>query len=167
METTLHYTFAFRVREPRNFYSPYHNRERVIGELCIDLLDKYGYPGGSVQIGESIAVRTPQGMTFMPIDILVKNQDGSPLLIIEAAAQDGYTAGYETAIQKLFTLAKTLHTNAAAPLFLIYHTHWHKNGKLEGKHAIIDYRAYPDFVTWRAKGRPRQPDFPKNGQNPS
>ena len=154
--------FTLRVEDSRNYYSPYHDRERVIGELCIDLVDSYGYSASAIQIGESVAVQLPEGSTFLPVDILVTNPRGESLLIIETAAEDLYERGYNTAIRKLFTLGKTLYRNQNSPLFLVYHTHRHENGRFVSRHTIIDFRAYPDMKSWQSAGSPGRRDIPKN-----
>ena len=151
------------VREPRYVYHAYyHDREGVIGELCVDLVEKYGYKERLIETDASVPIETPHGSMFVSIDILVRTPEGSPLLIIEVAAEDTYELGYETAIHKLFALARNITRNPASPLFLIYHTHWHANGKLKGRHTIIDYRLFPDFEIWKNASFPGRPEIPNN-----
>ena len=134
-------------------------KDRIIAQLCVDLIEKYGWRLSQIKIGEAIPVLTSSGWDYPEIDILAGNGAG-PVLLIEALPRDAYAEHYVGAMARLFHAAPVVQKiHPSSPLFLICHTRWIEPGVLEEKvirekTAVVEYAKFSDLESWDRAGRP-------------
>ena len=175
METTLRY---FRVNEqffifPRrapymvlrdvgtDVWSESHReKERIIAEFCVDLIDKYHYRLSQLHIRELIPIVSQEGWRYPEADILVEGTDGNPRLLIKALGHAGYEESLTAGIEELLLLARAIPSRKTTPLFVIAYTRWYEEHRLNEKYIVINSSMFPTIESWTGAGRPVEENIP-------
>lgn len=138
-------------------------KEKIIAELCVDLIEQYGYRLGQIAVSETVPILAQSGWDYPVVDILVRGDRETPTLLIAASAPDEYEAKRDSSLATLFSLAPIIKTAAlSSPLYLIYHTRSHQNKHGEALFLVIDYQRTPTLASWDRAGRPSEPDIPRS-----
>ena len=137
-------------------------KEHIIAELCVDLIDHYGWYLANIHIGELVPVVSQEGWSYPEVDILLTDGTGRPSTLIKVAPRENYAEGLADAAQELFLLAHALRLElSASPLSLVYCTRWHENGGTKEQVITIDYSRFKSFAAWAEAGRPSSDTLPR------
>ena len=126
-------------------------KESIIAELCVDLIEKYGYHLGNIRIKEFVPVLSPNGVSYPEIDILLADNAGNPMLLVEVLPHKEYVFRRNLAIQKLFSLIDAVGFASSSPSLMCY-TRWHEDGLIKENKAVVDTRRFPTYDTWQSSG---------------
>lgn len=175
METTLRY---FRVREQFFVFSrraPYmvlrdaatdvwsdahREKERIIAEFCVDLIDKYYYRLFQLHIRELIPIVSQEGWKYPEADILVEGTGGNPRLLVKALGCAEYEENLSAGIEELFLLARAIPSRKTTPLFIVAYTRWYEKHRTKEKYTVINSSIFPTSESWIAAGRPTEEAIP-------
>ena len=136
-------------------------KEHIIAELCVDLIDRCGWHLANIHIGELVPVVSQAGWSYPEVDILLTDGTGRPCTLIKVAPREHYGDGLTDAIQELFLLAHALHLDrSASPLSLVYTTRWHEKDTVKEQILSIDYSRFTTYAVWDAAGRPSSDILP-------
>ena len=142
-------------RSARILYNVESNeKERIGAELCVDLVERYGYPLMGITVAETVAVVASSGsLEYLEADILALGEKGVPLLIVEVVAPGAYLNEREAALKKLFRIGGTLAETADVPcMYLVYYTHTRVGDVFNRNCTIVDYACYQTYTAWREAG---------------
>lgn len=175
METTLRYFrvneqfFVFSRRAPymvlrdvgTEVWSDAHReRERIIAELCVDLIDKYHYRLSHLHIRELIPIVSQEGWKYPEADILVEGPDGNPRLLVKAMGRSEYEDHLMTGVEELLMLARAIPSRKTTPLFAIAYTRWYEKHRLKEKYTVINSSVFPTPESWIGAGKPVEDTIP-------
>ena len=124
-------------------------KESIIAELCVDLIEKYGYRLGNIRVKEFVPVVSPNGVSYSEIDILLTDNAENPMLLVEVLPHKEYVFRRNLAIQQLFSLTGAI-GSASSPLWLMCYTRWHENGYIKENKAVVDTRRFPTYEAWES-----------------
>ena len=177
MKTLTHYShrkepfyFSFQGRAVwilRDAMSDAHaeyrkEKEHIIAELCVELIDRFGWYLSNIHIGELVPVVSQEGWSYPEADILLTDGSGRPCTIIKVAPRENYAGEMAGSVQELFLLAHALRLDASAsPKTLVYCTRWHENGATKERVIAIDYARFQTFAAWDSAGRPSSDALPR------
>lgn len=129
-------------------------KERIIAELCVDLIDRCGWYLSNIHIGELIPVISQSGWRYPEADILLTDGSGRPCSLIKVVPPKAYEQELPEAIRELFLLAHALRLEQSiSPLSLVYCTRWHEKDSIKERVITIDYLRFETFEGWDAAGR--------------
>ncbi|OHA04035.1 MAG: hypothetical protein A3J58_03385 [Candidatus Sungbacteria bacterium RIFCSPHIGHO2_02_FULL_52_23] len=180
METTLRYFrvneqfFVFSRRAPymvlrdvgTDVWSDSHReRERIIAEFCVDLIDKYHYRLAQLHIRELIPIVSQEGWKYPEADILVEGVDGNPRLLVKALGRTDYENNLNAGIEELLMLARAIPSRKTTSLFVIAYTRWYEDHQLNEKYTVINSSVFPTIEAWIGAGRPIEEKVPLFGEN--
>lgn len=77
-------------------------KERVIAEFCVDLIEKYHYRLAHLHVQELIPIVSQGGWQYPEADVLVEGYGGNPRLIVKAFPHEKYHAGLVAGMEELF-----------------------------------------------------------------
>lgn len=136
-------------------------KERVIAEFCVDLIEKYHYRLAHLHVQELIPIVSQSGWQYPEADILVEGAGGNPRLIIKAFPHKKYHEGLVAGIEELFLLARAIPSRKTTPLFIIPYTRWHDTSReLREEFLVINTSIFPTSESWIAAGRPTESQIP-------
>jgi len=149
-----------RVRYSDNIEDP---EEQVRADLYLDLVEKYEYSAdNAIEMEKFHKIGHPHKRSDAKIDILVKQPDSRPFMVIELKSPDDYERYMEMSIQtQLFNLAAVENQVHHTIKYLVYYTRIWEAGALIEKTVCIDYAKYQSFEDWDAAGRPNLRGIPK------
>ena len=124
-------------------------KESIIAELCVDLIEKYGYRLDNIHIKEFVPVVSPKGVSYSEIDILLTDNAEHPMLLVEVLPHKEYIFRRNLAIQKLFSVAPVVGSPVSS-LSLMCYTRWHENGYIKENKAVVDTRRFPTYEAWES-----------------
>lgn len=169
MESATYYShrkepfyFSFTARATwilRDLPSPWQTeyrreKERIIAELCVDLIDRCGWYLSNIHIGELIPVISQSGWSYPEADILLTDGGGRPCTLIKVVPSEAYERELPEAIHELFLLAHALRLEQSiSPLSLVYCTRWREKNSPHERIVTIDYSRFETFGAWDAAGR--------------
>lgn len=135
-------------------------RERVITQLCIELIEHYKYQSHQILINELITIASVSGNMYVECDVMVSNGDN--VLIIKAVAPEEYDRGYESALNHLFRLGRAYQARekTTPPIYLIYYTRTQDHGNIHARCTTIDFSQYPGMASWSHASKPVSSDIP-------
>lgn len=137
-------------------------KEHIIAELCVDLIDRCGWYLSNIHIGELVPVVSQTGWSYPEVDILLTDGSGRPCTLIKVVPSEAFGAELGESVQELFLLAHALRLGQSAfPLSLVYCTRWHENGGTKQRVITIDYSRFKTFDAWDEAGRPSADDMPQ------
>lgn len=163
--------FSFQARGIwvlRDSASPLHVRhkkekEHIIAELCVDLIDRYGWRLANIHIGELIPVVSQAGWSYPEVDMLLTDTTGRPCTLIKVAPRETYESDLTVAVEELFLLAHALRLDRSlSPLYLAYCTRWHEKSAIKERVITIDYIRFKSFALWDEARRPFSDSLPRN-----
>lgn len=175
METTLRYLrineqfFVFSRRAPYMVLRDAANgeedqarrtRDRIVAQLCVDLIERYGYRLSELHVRELIPIVSQEGWKYPEVDLLIEGKEGNPRLLIKALTPESFTTELETHIAELFMLARAIPSRRTTPLFIIAYTRQRERKGVGEKILVIDASAYPSMDAWIAAGRPETEEIP-------
>ena len=135
-------------------------KERIVAELCVDLIEKYGWHLGQIKVGEVVPVISQSGWTYPQVDILACGGDTDPTLLINAFPRSEYGRFSDESAAEMFLMADTFKiARPASPVYLIRYTRWRERAILEDrilreKVSVIEYDRFRGFESWDRAGRP-------------
>ena len=137
--------------------------ERIVAELCVDIIERYGYRLADIMVGELVPIVTPAGWDYPEIDILVRGDAKTPTLVIEAVPADHYATDQNRILAKLFAIAPAIrHSIPSSPLYLVLYTRGHISASagMQEMALVIDYDKTPGFEAWIHAGSPAFYEIP-------
>ncbi|MBI3420445.1 MAG: hypothetical protein HY006_00085 [Candidatus Sungbacteria bacterium] len=147
--------------EPRRFSDPWHKeRETIVAELCVELIAKYGYASTLLEPDATLALETKNGMQYHNVDLLVRNEDGAPILMFAVVPPAEYDQSREQVIGGLFRIAENLSAREQLPLFLVYYTQWHQAEATRIRTQVIMYPQFATYEAWKSTGAPYSTTIP-------
>ena len=173
MKTSIRYSgmteelfFVFRetqyISRDRSTMHSEDNKEKesIIAELCVDLIEKYGYHLGNIRIKEFVPVLSPKGVSYHEIDILITDNAENPMLLVEVLPHKEYIFHRNLAIQKLFSLAAAVGSVSSSPSLVCY-TRWREDGLIKQNKAVVDTRRFPTYEAWQSSGFEYETEIPE------
>lgn len=176
MQTTLRYMrlneqfFVFSRRAPHMVLRDARDemwdetrkeKERVIAEFCVDLIEKYHYRLSHLHVQELIPIVSQNGWQYPEADVLVDGAGGNSRLIIKAFPHEKYHEGLVAGIEELFMLARAIPSRKTTPLYIIPYTRWYDTaGKTREEFLVINTSIFATSEAWIAAGRPTEESIP-------
>lgn len=140
-------------------------KEHIIAQLSVDMIEKYHYRLGHLHVQELIPIVSQSGWQYPEADILVEGHGGNPRLIIKALPHAAYHEGLAAGIEELFLLARAIPSRKTTPLFIIPYTRW-QNASGEGttreEFLVINASIFPTSDAWIRAGRPTESQIPSH-----
>ncbi len=139
-------------------------KEHIIAELCVDLIDRYGWRLANIHIGELVPVVAQAGWSYPEVDVLLTDGTGRPCTLIKVSPRAIYETDLAEAVQELFLLAHALRLErSGSPLSLVYCTRWHdEDHSIKESVITIDYARFKTASSWEDAGRPSASAFPQH-----
>lgn len=138
-------------------------RDRIVAQFCVDLIERYGYRLSQLHVRELIPIVSQEGWQYPEADLLIEGADGNPRLLVKAFSAERYGEGLETGLSELFLLARAIPSRRTTPLFIIAYTRWTERRATREKFLVINASAYPSMDVWIAAGRPAERAIPSQG----
>ena len=135
-------------------------RERIVAQLCVDLIERHGYRLSQLHVRELIPIVSPEGWRYPEIDLLIESKDGNPRLLVKSFSSDEYTGALEQGLDELFLLARAIPSRRTTPLFIIAYTRRRERRGVREDFVVINASAYPSKEAWTAAGRPTESAIP-------
>ncbi len=137
--------------------------EQVRADLYLDLIERYGYSPGRIEMEKYQKIGHPNKKSAAKIDVLVARDDGKPFMVAELKAPADYEAYMGTSIKtQLFNVAAVENQGKNSIEYLVYHTRSYIDGELQEKTVCIDYSKHSSFEDWDEAGRPNLRSIPED-----
>lgn len=159
-ETFSLFPFNVIIRDAHD-YTLKQERERVIAQLCIELIEHYGYQSHQILINEFIPIPSVSGKTYLECDVMV-NDGNQKVLLIKTGAPKEYDRGYESAFNHLFQLGRAYQGKEKdiSEIYLIYYTRMPDHGSISSRCMTIDFSRYSDVASWSRASKPTSSEIP-------
>ena len=136
-------------------------KEHIIAELCVELIDRCGWHLSNIHIGELVPVVSQDGWSYPEADILLTDGAGRPCTLIKVAPRENFDAETVASLQELFLLAHALRLDASeSPKTLVYCTRWHEGIATKERVIAIDYGRFQSYASWDSAARPSSDTLP-------
>lgn len=137
-----------------------YERDRIVAQLCVDLLERNGYRLSQLHVRELIPIVSQEGWQYPEADLLIEGRDGNPRLLVKALVPQQYSVSLDAGLAELFLLARAIPSRRTTPLFIIAYTRWHERQRTREKFLVINASAYASMDAWIAAGRPVETAIP-------
>mgnify|MGYP001594953854 CR=1 FL=1 len=137
-----------------------HERDRMVAQLCVDLIERYGYRLSQLHVRELVPIVSQEGWQYPEADLLIEGNGGNPRLLVKAMTSQQYETALETGIAELFLLARAIPSRRTTPLFIIPYTRRRERRATREKFLVINAAAYGSMDAWIAAGRPTESAIP-------
>ncbi len=136
-------------------------KERVIAEFCVDLIEKYHYRLAHLHVQELIPIVSNAGWQYPEADVLAEGVGGNPRLIVKAIPHEKYHTGLVAGIEELFLLARAIPSRKTTSLYIIPYTRWYDEAReTREEFLVINTSIFPTSEAWIAAGRPTEEAIP-------
>jgi len=115
----------------------FSEKEKIIAQLCVVLVDKYQYPMSVVKPSHG----------DHKADLIIKNYQGQSIVLFLVSEYEEYEMKKIEKIKKLFHLAR----NGKNIKYLCHYTHSYTKNGFKKEIDIIDYQKYQNYKTWLMK----------------
>lgn len=138
-------------------------KDRLIAELCVALIEDYGYAMTDIQARNMIRIDGYDGnRMYVEADIMVRGSEKTPSLIVEVLdAKHHVDSMREKAWQKLFSIGSALQNEINGSLFLVVCEYAPNQHRADAQCSAVNFRAFPDFEQWKNAGKPHVKIIPR------
>lgn len=137
------------------------SRDLIVAQLYVELIEKYGYPIGSIKIGTYVKIGQGNLGGFIEADVLADGGNSGGNLLFAVSDFENYEKNEKLKVQELFVLAQGLKKTKQKIDFLIYFSRRYSTESLKEKIKVIDAKKFPTFSAWQKAGNPFERKIPK------
>ncbi|MEK7541274.1 MAG: hypothetical protein AAB533_00260 [Patescibacteria group bacterium] len=141
----------------------HREHERIVAQLCVDLIERYQYRLSQLHVRELIPIVSQEGWKYPEVDLLIEGKDGNPRLLIKAFPRAQYEASLDAGIDELFFLARAIPSRRTTPLFIVPYTRWYERRAVREEYLVINASVFPTKEAWIAAGKALEHAIPKQG----
>jgi len=146
-------SYSQKIKHHRNLKVITGDEEIVRAFLLDRLVNELDYAPEYLETEKEYTIRGGHNKINPRIDVIVKDEDGSPFFFIEAKAPHKYEEGKEDIEGQLFSLAQAEEKDFKTKVkYLVYYTAEVLEDKLVDRVIIIDFEKYPTYADWEADG---------------
>ncbi len=132
----------------------------VRAQLYVELIEKYKYPLGLVELGRYVKVGPKDGRRYIEADVIVNCERGNVKMIFEVSAFSDFEEKADSVVCDLFDLADSL-SWMKKPEYLIHFSRNCGKNEIKEKVMVIDCAKFNTFFAWKKAGRPAENKIPK------